>query len=160
MPKIHYFSTNFWKSPSAGAWGTFYLPVPLNFFRDLKLRYLAKEFFLLKLRYFVFFSKWLWRNQNLTKQLRRHFSDVIVIASTINVTKLTSQDIFYFRLLPIKISGCARGDRKSSPIPVVKFEKRYANRTILVLCWLVDRHKSSLWAAAKPKIMTLMVIKK
>jgi len=70
VPKMHNFSTviNFQKSPSAGGTPP---PAPLLIFNlgDLKLHALAKLCFL----------NWLWRNQTSKNQLRRHFSDVIVI---------------------------------------------------------------------------------
>jgi len=51
-------------------------------------------------------SSWLWRNRTSNNQLWRHFSDVIVIMSLKNVTKITSYN-FSFWVLRIKISGYA-----------------------------------------------------
>jgi len=64
---------------------------------DLKFRDLAKSWFFKLMMTKSNFKIWLWH----------HFSNVITITSSRNVTKITSQKIFQFKLLQIKISGYA-----------------------------------------------------
>jgi len=80
MFKMHYFSNKFLKI--AKRWRLPALNDPAFDLDDLKLYDFAN----------CSFSNWLWRIRALKNQLWRHSSDVIVITSLKNVTKLMSQD--------------------------------------------------------------------
>jgi len=84
MSKMHYFRNKF--SKIVKRWGLS-APAPrdLRFFGDRKLHDLTK----------LCISIWLWRKRTLNKSVMSHFNDVIVITSTKNVTKLTSQDFSF-----------------------------------------------------------------
>jgi len=78
MPKMHYCSTNFQKSPSAEDSQHPVLLIIFDF-SDLKLSDVTKFGFL----------SWLWRNRTSKNQLWRHFNDIMSIMSSKNVTKMS-----------------------------------------------------------------------